>query len=606
MNERRPAWASESVLLRFEQRPTIDELTPRWAFDGATGEGVRVAVVDSGVDADHPLLGGCVDADDGIVFEVDGTGAVVATPGPHGDVFGHGTACAGIIHHLAPKARITSVRVLGANLSGKAAAFHAGLEWAIEQGFDVINLSLGTTKRDWALAFHEICDRAYFSNSFVVTAANNVMRTSYPSLFSSVASVACNTTTDPHRFHANPNPPTEFLARGIDVEVAWMNGETTRSTGNSYAAPHIAGLAALIRSKHPDLRPFQVKTVLWATAANVRDPGTDAEAAGRRGTSFGTITRATSMRGTSMRGTSMGGTSMRGTSVRGASAPEGAAASGHRPIAPEPVSPSTPAMDPAVHRATIRPAGVRPVGASGTGADEGIAAASGRLAAVAALAHPHLAMAPPEGSRPVATAAADEPVLGPWRAAAVVAVADAVGALALAGLVHGDLAMSDVVIAPSGRLAVTGVERWASAQGGRVGRTMSVAAMRHLAPEQLRDEPVTAAIDVHAVAVLATELITGRSPWPAVDRVGDLLRQRLGERPIAVASIDPAVPAALATVLDRALDPDPRNRQESADDLARELAAVLAEVHGAEPLAAAGPLDEHRLTALLAAGRPTR
>jgi subtilisin len=73
------------------------------------------------------------------------------------------------------------------------------------------------------------------------------------------------------RFHYNPEPPTEFLARGIDVELAWKSGGHMQGTGNSYAAPHIAGMSALIRSKHPELRPFQVKTVLWATAANVRE-----------------------------------------------------------------------------------------------------------------------------------------------------------------------------------------------------------------------------------------------------------------------------------------------------------------------------------------------
>jgi subtilisin family serine protease len=55
------------------------------------------------------------------------------------------------------------------------------------------------------------------------------------------------------------------------VEVAWLDHKTLRVTGNSFAAPHIAGLSALIRSKHPQLRPFQVKTVLWALAANVQE-----------------------------------------------------------------------------------------------------------------------------------------------------------------------------------------------------------------------------------------------------------------------------------------------------------------------------------------------
>ena len=248
---------------------SLDDLSPSWAWGGATGQGVRVAVIDSGIDADHPMVGDAVDRGDGVVVTLADDETPIVTPGPHDDVFGHGTACAGIIHSFAPEARLTSVRVLGSGLTGKAAAFLRGLAWAIDAGFDVINLSLGTTKRDWALAFHELCDEAYFHNSFVVTAANNLVRPSFPSMYSSVASVACNLATDPWRFHYNPEPPVEFLARGIDVEVAWLEGETIRTTGNSFAAPHIAGIAALIRSKHPELRPFQVKTALWATAANV-------------------------------------------------------------------------------------------------------------------------------------------------------------------------------------------------------------------------------------------------------------------------------------------------------------------------------------------------
>jgi len=266
----RPAWAKEGALLDAGIGPRLGELTPEWAWGGADGSGVRVAVIDSGADAGHPLLGGCVDRDASVEFVVENR-ELIRRDGPHDDSFGHGTACAGIIHSLAPACRITSVKVLGTGLRGKAAAFLAGLTWAVDEGYEVINLSLGTRKSDWALAFYDVCDRAYFGNSFVVTAANNVQRRSFPSLYASVASVACNLDTDPFRFHYNPEPPTEFLARGIDVEVAWLDGQTIRSTGNSYAAPHIAGLAALIASNHPGLRPFQLKTVLWATAANVRE-----------------------------------------------------------------------------------------------------------------------------------------------------------------------------------------------------------------------------------------------------------------------------------------------------------------------------------------------
>src|SRR5439155_633950 len=70
-------------------------------------------------------------------------------------------------------------------------------------------------------------------------------------------------------YYANPDPPVEFFARGVDVEVAWLGGETITATGNSFATPCISGIAALVLGKHPRLTPFQLKTVLYLTAANV-------------------------------------------------------------------------------------------------------------------------------------------------------------------------------------------------------------------------------------------------------------------------------------------------------------------------------------------------
>jgi subtilisin len=190
-------------------------------------------------------------------------------PAPR-DLFGHGTACAGLIHGVAPEAELYSVRVFSRDLSGKALQFAGGLRWAIEQGMQVVNMSLSTSRPEYYGLFHELADEAYFKNVVLVSAVNNLPAPSYPSLYSSVISVAAHEGRDPFTYYYNPSPPVEFGAPGIDVDVAWLNGGRATSTGNSFAAPHIAGLCALILSKHPELTPFQLKTVLLACASNTR------------------------------------------------------------------------------------------------------------------------------------------------------------------------------------------------------------------------------------------------------------------------------------------------------------------------------------------------
>ena len=97
-------------------------------------------------------------------------------------------------------------------------------------------------------------------------ASNTPGEASYPSLFSSVVSVASHDVPDPWTYFYNPNPPVEFGAWGVDVPVAWLGGGQIVASGNSFAAPHIAGLAALVRSKHPSLTAFELKSVLSAVA----------------------------------------------------------------------------------------------------------------------------------------------------------------------------------------------------------------------------------------------------------------------------------------------------------------------------------------------------
>jgi subtilisin family serine protease len=238
------------------------------AFGDADGLGVTVAIIDSGVEPDHPAVGGRLVRS--LRVEPDPAGPRIVEDPAATDLVGHGTACAGIVHAIAPAADLVSVRVLGPDNRGGGAAFAAALEWAIDQGFGVVNLSLSSRSEAMAERFHELADRAYFANTLLVAAANNVTGPSYPSLFAAVVSVAAHDVRNPDVWFYNPEPPVEFGAHGLDVDVAWRGGSRIRATGNSFAAPHLAGRAALVRAHHPDASPFEVKTILAATADDPR------------------------------------------------------------------------------------------------------------------------------------------------------------------------------------------------------------------------------------------------------------------------------------------------------------------------------------------------
>jgi subtilisin len=243
-----------------------ERVTREWALGGSTGKGVRVCILDSGVDATHPLVGGLESA---VVISIGDDEEVIADEDTEGDVSGHGTACAGIVRRLAPDASISSVRVLGASFTGSGAVLLGGLRYAIEQEFDVINMSLSTTKKPFASVLHELADSAYFKRTVLVASAHNMPVESYPWRFSSVISVGSHEEPNELDFFYNPSPPVEFFGRGVNVTVPWVGGRTLTVSGNSFATPHISSICALILSKHPELTPFQLKSVLYLTATNV-------------------------------------------------------------------------------------------------------------------------------------------------------------------------------------------------------------------------------------------------------------------------------------------------------------------------------------------------
>jgi subtilisin family serine protease len=268
----RPAWSSQftsDAIRELQALGPIGELTREWAWGGSAGKGVSVAIIDSGIEQDHPALEKSVQG--GVIIEWDAEERNKVRYVEDNDLIdlsGHGTACAGIIHAIAPDAELFSVRVLGRDMTAKALQFAGGLRWAIENEMHVVNLSLSTSRAEYYALFHELADQAYFNNIVLVSAVNNIAVPSYPSLYSSVISVAAHDCPEPMTYYYNPSPPVEFGALGINVEVSWLNGGSCVTTGNSFAAPHIAGIVALIRAKHPNLTPFQIKTVLFACASN--------------------------------------------------------------------------------------------------------------------------------------------------------------------------------------------------------------------------------------------------------------------------------------------------------------------------------------------------
>jgi subtilisin family serine protease len=266
--ELRPAWslpAGEADKIRLPVE-WPGEITREWAWGGSTGENVRVCILDSGVESGHELVG---EIDQSVAVSINADGETLVDEDQEGDLCGHGTACASIVRSLAPDCRIFSVRVLGAGFTGSGDVLLAGLRWAVEQGFDVINMSLSTTKRQFAGILHELTDRAYFRRTVLVASAHNMPVESYPWRFSSVISVGSHEEPDPLAFYYNPNPPVEFFARGVDVDVAWTSGGRIRCTGNSFATPHMSGICALVLGKHADLTPFQLKSLLYLTSTNV-------------------------------------------------------------------------------------------------------------------------------------------------------------------------------------------------------------------------------------------------------------------------------------------------------------------------------------------------
>ncbi len=228
---------------------------------------VDVAVVDSGVDASHPDLQGKI-VRAYCVQMVDDEPELVEKPtDSNNDAYGHGTAVASMVTQVAPNARITDIRVLNVGNVGAGKALLRGFQYAVDEGFRVINLSLAATAK-FAPALNELCEKAYRNNQLVISAKRNMplVDNGFPAELSSCISVDIGTASN-LQVTFRDNHPIEFAGHGEDVKVAAAKGGYTTMTGTSFAAPAVSGLCALLVGAHEDLRPFDIKSLLRAASS---------------------------------------------------------------------------------------------------------------------------------------------------------------------------------------------------------------------------------------------------------------------------------------------------------------------------------------------------
>ncbi|MCC9602071.1 S8 family serine peptidase [Stieleria sp. JC731] len=259
-----------------------------WAA-GYTGQGITVAVIDTGVDLDHPDLYSNIYVNAGEIagngIDDDGNGYVDDVHGfdfadwdaDANDVHGHGTHVAGTIAALdngwgatgvAPDATILPVKVLGDNGSGSSTSVAAGIRYAADQGADIINLSLGG---GYSYDIESAIEYARSLGSFVIAAAGNEYASmpGFPARFSAsldnVLSVGAFDSSGNIAAFSNDvggSGAVQIDAPGVGVYSTYVGGGFARMSGTSMATPHVVGVAALTLSANPSLAPSALRDLL--------------------------------------------------------------------------------------------------------------------------------------------------------------------------------------------------------------------------------------------------------------------------------------------------------------------------------------------------------
>ena len=243
------------------------------------GEGVKVAVLDTGVDKNHPDL--YPNIKKGMNFTSSNTS-------DFGDRQGHGTHCAGIIAAcdnlvgvvgVAPRAQLYIGKVLGDNGQGGIPAIVKGIDWAISEKVDVISMSLGTSA-DPGPALHDAIKRAHAAGIVIVAATGNEnTHVGWPAVYDEVIAVAAVDQTFGRADFSNFGDETDVAAPGVDILSTYPTNAYAKLSGTSMATPMVAGVAALViafcRKMGVVATPDKIVQMIGERSVDMGDAGRD-------------------------------------------------------------------------------------------------------------------------------------------------------------------------------------------------------------------------------------------------------------------------------------------------------------------------------------------
>lgn len=245
----------------------VDRVDADQAWSTTTADNIRLAVIDTGLDLDHPDLSSNIkggvntiyswrsaDDDNGHGTHVGGTIAAI----------NNSIGVLGVGHQI----DLYAVKVLNSNGSGYVSDIIEGIQWSINNGINVINMSLGTSSD--VQAFHDAVIAARNSGISVVAAAGNSgpgdNTVIYPAKYPESIAVAATNSSDGQPSWSSRGPEVDLAAPGDTIYSTYKGGGYRYLSGTSMATPHVAGAAAMVLSTHPGLTPSQVQSYLQANA----------------------------------------------------------------------------------------------------------------------------------------------------------------------------------------------------------------------------------------------------------------------------------------------------------------------------------------------------